>query len=56
MQISLNLNAGRSTLTINGITAPLRDSEDVTTAWKVIKAALFAKHPQYSIAKLLRAS
>lgn len=56
MQISFKMDAGRSTLSINGITAPLRDSEDEATAWKVIKLALFAKHPQYSIAKLLRST
>lgn len=56
MTIALRMDAGRSTLSINGVTAPLRDSQDEAIAWRCIKLALFDKHPEYAIGKLLRAS
>lgn len=54
MKIVFSLNAGRCTLSIQGVTAPLRDEQDVQIAWKVVKLALFAKHPQYEIVQLLK--
>lgn len=54
MIIEMKLNAGRCTLSINGHTAEMSTPEHVEAGWKVIKAALFAKHKAYSIQQILR--
>ena len=56
MTITLSLSAGSSRLTLNGVSAELQSKEQVELGWKIIKAAIFSKHPEYDINKLLRSA